>query len=334
MRQVGERFLFTLLCTTILVFFSEKAYWYIYGYKLFDLLLYYFFPAFVLLWVVQTFRVCWIAPLFLCGAVYGFLAEGVIVTQIYEGGFWDWFHVSYAPLGWHAPFSVVFGLFLLRRLLLRGSYTRLVLGAASFGVFWGSWSLVYWIPKSEGEAVRGLWSVPSFALYAFTFAALLAVCHWLLGQGLWQCEFKPTRVEKFLVGLAIVAYFAFVTVPKAHVALIKLPVFLLITFAALWVNGRAEQGITVLEELRGRVNVSRAASLLAMPLAATLVYWAAKVLNPSHGLIRSVFYLGIVMTTAYAGMILFVVALVVCFWRGLLKAQPKSPHVGPSGGSV
>jgi hypothetical protein len=176
--------------------------------------------------------------------------------------------------------------------------------------------------------------VPSFALYAFTFALLLAVCHWVLGQGLWQSEFKPSRIEKALVGLAIVVYFAFVTVPQAHIALIKLPVLLLITFSALWANRRAEQGSTALGEVQGRVTLPGAASLLMMPLVATLVYWTAKVLNPSHGLIRSVLYLGTVMTTAYAGMILFVVALIVCFWRGLSKAQPKSLPVVPGEGLV
>ena len=94
MKQFGARLLFTLLCTTILVFFSEKSYWYIYGYKLFDLIIFYFFPTAVLLLLVQAFRVWNVWALFLCGAVYGFVVEGVIVTEVYGGGPWDWFHIS------------------------------------------------------------------------------------------------------------------------------------------------------------------------------------------------------------------------------------------------
>jgi len=324
MRQVGERFLFTLLCTTILVFFSEKAYWHIHGYKLFDLLLYYFFPAFVLLWLVQTFRVHRIAPLFLCGAVYGFLVEGVIVTQIYEGGFWDWFHVSYAPLGWHAPFSVVFGLFLLRRLLLRGSYTRLVLGVASFGVFWGCWSLVYWIPESKGGLGKGLLSAPSYALYVFTFAAFLVLCHWLLGR-LWPGEFKPRAAEKWFVGLAFVVYFALVTVRQAHFAVIKLPILLGIVLVALWASQRQERGSTLLADLQGPIPFRRALVLLLMPAMAASVYAVATVLKPGPDFIRSVFYYGIVFSTAVGGGLLFLAVIIVCLKRGF---NPKNPTKG------
>ncbi len=92
------RVAFVLLSAAVLIVFSEKMFWYVTGYSFLDLLLGYFFPTFALLWVIDAFRVRRLAPLFLVGAMFGFLAEGMLVGTLYEGGPLNWFSVSYTSL--------------------------------------------------------------------------------------------------------------------------------------------------------------------------------------------------------------------------------------------
>lgn len=311
MGQVGARLLFLLVSSAIMVFFSEKAYWYVQGYELLGLVLFYAFPAFVCLWAIQAFRVKTLSALFLCGALYGFVVEGVIVTLIYEQGLWAWFHVSYTPLAWHAPISVVFGWYYLRKLLISGSMKRLVGWCCAFGTFWGCWSLVYTIDLGEGEGVLGAWPVWSFAAYVFTFGAVLAACHWAFGR-VWLRAFEPSKAERWAVSAIIVAYFALGTAPQVPTMWFKLPVLLAVTLLALWSNRRKEREGSLLSELGGRVPLSRATALLCMPCVATLVYALVLSVGPSENLIRTVFYEGIVVTTGYAGAVLYLGALAVC----------------------
>ena len=104
-RPALGRLAFALLSAAALLVFSEKLFWYVTGYGFLDLLLGYFFPAFVLIWVVDAFRVRRLAPLFLAAAVFGFVAEGMLTNTLYEGGPLAWFSASYTPLAWHAPLN-------------------------------------------------------------------------------------------------------------------------------------------------------------------------------------------------------------------------------------
>jgi hypothetical protein len=302
-----------------MVFFSEKTYWYPPGYELLGLVLFYAFPTFVCLWAIQTFRVRSLAPLFLCGALFGLIVEGVITTVVYEGG-WSWVHVSYTPLAWHAPLSVVFGWYYLRKLLLQGNTIRLAGVSAAYGVFWGAWSLVYWLPENINDPaflaegiVGGAWPIASFALYTFTFTGVLAICHWLLGRGIWMSEFKPSRIETGLVWLIIVAYFVFITVPQVPIVWLKLSIIVGVIFLALWSNYRRERRASVFKELEGPIGASQVLALFSMPLAATAVYGIATVLQPAESLIRGLLWEGVVIVTTFAGAFLFLAALLFTF---------------------
>jgi hypothetical protein len=65
--------LFTGLTTVILVFFSEKVYWYVQGYAYAELVLYYAFPVYACLWTIDHFRVRRLPALVLVAALYALL---------------------------------------------------------------------------------------------------------------------------------------------------------------------------------------------------------------------------------------------------------------------
>lgn len=311
---------FALLSAAVLIVFSEKMFWYVTGYSFLDLLIGYFFPAFVLLWVIDAFRVRRLAPLFLAGAVFGFLAEGMLVGTIYEGGPLNWFSVSYTPLAWHAPLSVVFGWYALRRWLVAGRPRAMALGCAAVGLFWGLWAMAWWLPENAADPVLlaqgarlGQWPVGEFALHAFTFTAVLAVALWLLGRGGWS-SFRPSKVEVAVVIAGLLVFFVAGVLLAVPWAPLKLLPLLGVTLLALYVNKRKEPPGSLLADVAGPVQLARLPLLLVMPAVAVAVYALGVVLVVPVEVIYGITAVGGVMGTAVLGALVFLAALVWTIW--------------------
>ena len=139
-----KRLLFVLLVTAVLVFFSEKMYWYPTGYVLGELLLFYAVPVFLCLWTIDVFRVNSTATVMLVAALFAFLTEGVLTPVLYEGGLLDPILPAYF-LGWHGVLSFLFGFYFVRKWLLAGHWWRLLFASGAVGLLWGSWSTTYWL---------------------------------------------------------------------------------------------------------------------------------------------------------------------------------------------
>ena len=203
MKSTLRRLLFVVLSTTITAFFSEKAYWHVQGYAYVELVLFYAFPVYACLWVIDTFKVQRFSALVLVSALYAFLTEGVLTMVLYEAGPLDMFMPAYF-IGWHGLLSLVFGWYGLRKWLMKGQWKRVLAFGLIFGLFWGIWAITWWLPEAFDSPVRvHPWSIFDFGLYAFVFSSTLALSHWLLGRGLWPLEFKPSKVEKWIAVLSL-----------------------------------------------------------------------------------------------------------------------------------
>lgn len=311
-----RRIAFALLVSAVTLVFSEKMYWYVTGYGVLDLLVGYFFPSYVMLWVIDAFRVRRVAPLFLAAAVFGFVAEGVLVGTMYEGGPLGLFSVSYTPLAWHAPLSVMFGWWWLGRRTAAGSLRGLAAGCAAVGLFWGLWAMAWWLPENAADAELlaagarlGQWPPADFALHAFAFTALVAAAHWLLGRGGRLPEFRPGRVELVLVGAGLLFFFVG-TVAAVPWAPLKLGAVLAITLGALYVNRRREPPGSILADRPGLTRPSALAVLFVMPAVAVAVYAAAAALAPPVEVIYAVTAVGGVLGGAFFGGALYIWAWV------------------------
>ncbi len=263
-----KRILLALLVGYVFVYFSEMLFWArplesttLPG--VLGTILVYAFVAWLFLAVVSAFRVRSLAALFLAGAVFGWLIEGVFVQTLYGE---LPISVSLTGLSWHALITVLFGWYLLQWTLRFASMWRTLGIAILAGIIAGAWSLTWWTETGE------LTPVITFAAYVAVATLALMLAYWLISL-LRVSAFRPTLVETVIVLLLALAYFALVTVPTQPLALLILPPLLLMVLLTLYHNRRVETRLSLLVPLAAYpVRLANALALLAFPLAATAVY--------------------------------------------------------------
>ncbi len=297
MKKALGKLTFIFLTTAILVFFSEKVFWYVQGFAILELLLFYAAPTAACLWAIDAFRVRDLYGMVLIGALFGFLVEGVLTPVIYEAGLLDPIMPAYF-IGWHGLLSVVFGWYLIRVWLLKGAWGWVLAASGGVGLFWGVWSLTYRLPESiaefetlanAGEPVRpGIWPAQEFTLYTLVFTGMLIMGHWLLGQGGWKPGFQLSRWGKIGLGAILAALFGLLVLSVLPLAFLKLTVLIGLALIPLWVSKRHQPPGSLLGELTGPVKITHALSLLAMPAAASLVYGLAAVQPPEQSTLELV----------------------------------------------
>ncbi len=292
------RVIFVLLSSTIMVVFSEKTFWYIQGYAIVELVLFYSIPIAASIWIIDLLQVQRLSGVVLVGGLFGFLVEGILTPVIYEAGLLDPVMPAYF-VGWHGLLSLVFGWYLIRKWLIEGRQKRLFVGSLLFGLFWGLWSLNYRLPESiqEFEALvqagehflPGAWPVLDFAFFTLVFTGLLMVGHWLLGQGLWQSRYPLQKWEIGLLASLMALLYAFLVFPIVPLGFLKLIVLILLVIIPLIVQKKREKNYCILESLDGPIRFSQTIPLFAIPLFASLVYGLAAFFPPPDDWIRLVF---------------------------------------------
>lgn len=311
MKATLLRLLFALMVSLVLSFFSEKAYWYIGGYgDMLAVAVFYGFPTYATLWAIDYFRVRRMAPLFLAASIYGLLVEGVLTPVVYAGFPFNPISISYTSLAWHAPISVVFGWVMLRRALLDGDGRRVLRLAVAFGVFWGTWMMIWRLPEAfddpELEGLTYTFSAGEMARYVAVTSLVMVLAHGLLGRRwLWHTAFKPSRVDGGLV-LAMLGLLFGVIVLAVPYALLELPVLLGLIYWALRANRQREAEGSVLSDLAGTIPPRRLWPLALIPMLTAAIY-ALSARFPED-LIRVVFY-GIYLVQTLGGLVGFGVAL-------------------------
>jgi hypothetical protein len=316
-----------------MVFFSEKTYWYIQGYAVIELVLFYAVPIAVCLWVIDILAVNRLSGVILVGGLFGFLVEGVLTTVVYEAGLLDPFLPAYF-VGWHGMLSMVFGWYLIRKWLIENRDLKLGIASSLFGIFWGIWSLSYRLPESISEFegyieagefwLPGAWAWNEFAFYTMTFTGMLMFGHWLLGQGLWQKEFSLKKWEVLLLLGVVAALFTFQVIPVVPFGILKLSALILLVIIPLVIQRKGERQ-SLLEQLEGKIRFSQTLPLLLIPLSASMIYIIAAIFPPPLDLIRISFQT-IYTLQAIVGGVLFIWAWVDSVksgkWEGNLPANP------------
>jgi len=289
------RVLFILLSSAIMVFFSEKTFWYVQGYAIVELVIFYAIPVAACLWVIDLFQVQRLSGVVLVGGLFGFLVEGILTPILYEGGLFDPVLPAYF-VGWHGLLSMVFGWYLIHKWLVEGSWKKLGLGSLFFGIFWGVWSLSYRLPESiqefEGYVqagehwIPGAWPILDFAFFSLVFTGMLMIGHWLLGQGIWQPRFSMRKWEIGLLVSVLAFIYAFQVFPIVPLGILKLIALIALVVIPLYFQKQRQNTFCILEGLDGQIKFSDTLPLIAIPIAASLVYGLAALFPPPKNLLR------------------------------------------------
>jgi hypothetical protein len=248
-----------MCCGFLFCFYSERIFWSRWPeenipFELVATWIAYSILAYIFLSVVALFRVRDFWGVFLGGAMFGWLGEGVLVDTTY----WDpiWVHLSWTGLAWHALLTVGVGWFAMGRSLRAGRIGRVLMLSVLTGVFWGCWA-AYW-PR-EGVKIDLL----DFSTHCLAMTGAL-----IIAQGIYHAvtprQVCPSMAELLVLGLIVAAWFVMVRMPASPRAIYVLPPLVLLTLASLSIGRRrkaAGSDVEVLQQMRGPV---RPACYLAM----------------------------------------------------------------------
>ena len=272
--RIIKPFLAVLATGYILMYFSEILFWArprpgdsVGGWL--GTWLVYSITGFILLSIVGHLHARSIWALFLAGAVFGWLTEGLVVQTAYE----DLpLSLSFTGLAWHALISVLVGWWILRRALHKGMLPTLYL-AAAIGLGYGLWAIHWWLAPDGGVS-----SVPDFFLYSLMPTLLLIAAYWTIDRSLPE-PFLPNRWVVLTVAILLGVYFIFVTIPAAGWIAAILPALLLVVLLTLRHNRQVEGMDTKPEGITGRSPGRNYFVLLAIPSVAGVVYTLASWLD-------------------------------------------------------
>ena len=270
-----KNILLVLATGYIFVFFSEHLFWarirpedtlkdWVSAWIAYSLM------AYIFLVLVVQFKVKSIWPLFLAGAAFGWLAEGIVVQTTYE---MLPLSISFTGLAWHAPITVWIGWYAIQRSLsTNASFSTLKL-AAIIGTCSALWAINWWLEPDGGVS-----SIAEYAKFSFVTTTLVIIAYWLANWSA-SAPFQPKRWVTILISSLFVLYFIFVTVPAAPIAVIILPILLGLVYFGLRNFLKKESDGSLLDQFAAPIPAWKFLSLFTLPVINVILYVIALSLN-------------------------------------------------------
>ncbi len=325
MRQIVKRWAFILLSTTIMVFFSEKMYWYTQGYAYAELVLFYMPGTYLFLLAVSYFRVRDFWGMFLAASLYPLYVEGaltgIIVADI-TGIMFFYF------IGWHTTLSVIFGWYFQHKFLVQRRIRTLALSSATMGFLLGIWATVFWIPENVNDPeliaeghVLGQWPITDYALLLLYLGVIYVGSHYLIRR-FWDGEFRPSRLENVLVILYVLFLVSLQLITYSVLGVTFVGICLLVL---LPLRRYKSQRKTVLSELGGEVRLVDSLVLFLLPLFAVLGYTIIAVIRPPDSVIKAYGDMIIFVQMSY-GAVLFLYSVYRVLRKNTSHPAPQEPH--------
>ncbi len=187
--------------------------------------------AFFFLVIVNHFRVRSIWAVFLAGAAFGWLGEGLVVQTAYEQ---LPLSISFTGLAWHALITVWVGWYAVRKSLHSPDSLAVLKVCALIGLGYGLWAISWW-----GEPDGGVSTIQEFAAFSI-IATILAIFAYRFSDWGSAEKFDPNRWSIMIMGGLALLYFLFVTIPAQPLAALILPVLLGLVYLGLRWNRQSE----------------------------------------------------------------------------------------------
>lgn len=323
-----RNFAFVLVSAFIVIFGSERTFWYWspgIGEQL-GVALFYMVPVGGVLWAISRYRIGQLWTLLLAVPLLGYVVEGVITPVLYSGGpFVPFFPIWFTA--WHGLLSFVVLWYLVHTWLVANRSRALLLVSIAYGVFWGAWSITLTLPESvndpevvadQGGPLEVLGPL-SFTGYALTFTAMLAASHYLLGR-LWLTTYEPSRWLRWLW----VAVVGAIVVGWTVVIWWAAPMFVGYVWLQLWALRRTAAvatGPTILEQLSGPVTLRSLAPLALIPVVAAATYTLAWEADLSDLAKQVILYGTITVQTLIAAALMS-----LSLWRAARLGSRRGPN--------
>lgn len=266
-----KKSLIVLATGYLLLFYSEMMFWNELEFdgaglietavQMLAMLLLYSAEALAFLQIVSWSRARTPAAVFLAGAAYGWLLEGVLYPTMYDN---FPLHIPWTGLAWHALIDIWIGYYWLRRAMQAKSGLNIVALSAGLGLFWGLWN-ISWYQE------RTLVTPASFAVVALLETAVLILAYWLINHFA-TLSFQPTRWSVSLLALLHLAFFLFVVLPAIPWAILVLPPLLFLLYLTLRRNRTVEPADTPASPALPAISPLRYAAIFLMPLVAAASY--------------------------------------------------------------
>lgn len=317
MHPAIKRWGFLLSSTSVMVYFSEKMYWYVQGYSYLELILFYLFASYSVFWAIDHFKVNDVWGLVLAGVLYPLFVEGVftgIITADITGIMLSYF------VGWHTTLAVLLGWFWHRKLLIEHRARTIALSSVLLGLLLGFWATTFWLPENvndlelspENGFNPGKWSLIDYSLLQLYLGAIYVISHFVLSR-VWVEEFRPSKWENYSI-LVIILLFSLIQVLSYSFFILWLILLYAIILVSLrkYSQGRSEG--TVLEQLAGDVRLRDILPLFLINVSAIAAYAFVDAIELPEEVIRELFLNGIVAIQVMygAGILLFSIIRV---WR-------------------
>lgn len=262
-----QKVLFILANGYILLFFSEMMFWGSLAWQDLPLTwLAYSVIGFVFLTAVSHFRIREKWGLFLAGALFGWLAEGLIVQTTYEE---LPLSLSFTGLAWHALLTIWLGWYWLPQSLRQGSAWQVLQRASATGILFGLWLLLWQVEVHPSQPP----TPGTFVWFAMLSSLGLVISYWVLHR-LDGARFQVSRREFTAVACLLLLYFAVQTVPSAPIALVVLPLLLLLLIVPLKKAMPAGK-CSMLTEIAGPLALRNMVAFAALPASAIVTFSVA-----------------------------------------------------------
>ncbi|MFV1949869.1 MAG: hypothetical protein ACC633_08065 [Anaerolineales bacterium] len=264
--------LITMAAGYLLMFFSEFVF---YGQSsepglppatLIDLgltYLAYVMMAYVLFSLIRVFRVRSLPALFIAGAAYGWILEGMVVSTIFKE---LPLNLSFTGLAWHAPIDVVLGLYWIPKLMQKKNALKTSLVLIGMGIFWGFWVLWPWYQSGIPLPLD------NFIFFSLGTTILLIPAYRTLGI-IDLVEFQPSKGILIGIGLLLMVSFGFNSLLVYPFAALILPILLGSCWWALRKNSLKERHESILSEISLKPRMQNLLLLPLLPISASLTYF-------------------------------------------------------------
>jgi len=243
--------------------------------ELVQLFLIYSLLAYLVFSLIEHFQIRSFPALFLAGAAYGWMLEGMVVATLYES---IPFSISFTALAWHAPVDVILGLYWLPRRLAEGKPGKNARNFSTLGLTWGLW--VLW-PITDLGLIQ---SPGKFFLFSMIASFPLLPAYWLLGQ--WSSKpFQPSRWLLIPLGLLLIFSYVFNAFIPLPLTALLLPLLLSLCWWALTRHHRRARSDPLWTPYTFKPQVMNLLLLLLIPFNASAVYGLFILLGwhiPSH----------------------------------------------------